>query len=252
MKSWRISLVLSFLTFALASSAMAQEEPAEAQRAPDGSSIIHVEGIFIAPIPGVPFSAKVPVEMSHPLQDGTVVSRKFYAIVARDNRGRVHNENRQIIPGQSTAEPAVNFYILSDPETDTRAFRNPAARICRLTTFRPVTSFIQIPAGPSPDGKRTLVREELGKDSMDSLEVIGTRETTTFKPGVLGNDGPLALTKEFWYSPQFHINLSVVRRDPRNGTQTLKVTNLSLTEPDEKLFELPTDYKTVDERKSSE
>lgn len=248
MNHWTKLLFVTALAAAASIHVLAQQAALEAQRAPDGGTTQHIDGIFIPPVPHAPFSAKVPVETSHALPDGTVENRKFYSIVARDSSGRVHNENRRIVPADSTEEPPVNYYIFTDPEAQTRTFCYPATHVCRVTRLRLVTSFEQIPEGPLDGGKRFLQRIELGNDTMDSLEVVGTREILTINQGTVGNDHPIATTKEFWYSPQLQINLSVVRKDPRNGTQTLKVTELTLTEPDPTLFKLPAGYKIEDER----
>jgi len=55
--------------------------------------------------------------------------------------------------------------------------------------------------------------------------------------------------KEFWYSPQLGINVALNGVDPRPGTEQFLVTNISLTEPDPKLFTLPAGY-TVEDRRS--
>ena len=56
------------------------------------------------------------------------------------------------------------------------------------------------------------------------------------------------LTKEFWYSPKLGVNLVVKRMGPTQGTQVFTVSNLSLAEPDARLFAEPSDYKLKDQR----
>jgi hypothetical protein len=83
---------------------------------------------------------------------------------------------------------------------------------------------------------------------MDGLEVVGTRETRTISPGTFGNDKPVVVIKEIWYSPQLQFNLSVTRIDPRNGTQKLEVTDLKLGEPGPEWFAMPDGYRQLTER----
>ena len=97
-------------------------------------------------------------------------------------------------------------------------------------------------------GQTQLTREDLGKSNISGVEVVGTRETRTIMAGVIGNDRPISITKEFWYSPQLGLNMSVKRIDPRHGTQTFSVTDVSLSEPDPKVFQVPAGYKVVDTR----
>jgi hypothetical protein len=83
---------------------------------------------------------------------------------------------------------------------------------------------------------------------IDDLNVVGTRETITINAGVLGNNKPLVSTREFWYSPDLQVNLSVLRKDPREGTQVIHVVDLSRTEPDPATFQVPAGYVVQDLR----
>jgi hypothetical protein len=250
MKQWKILAVTAVLALAVAPRVWAQEEE-EVVHAPDGGTTQHVDGLFITPIANAPFSAKVPIELLHTLPDGTEMHRHFYSLVARDSRGRVYHENHVPLQGNTNAESPVKFFVIIDTTAGTRTTCLPEQRLCRVLGIVRRAS-AKIPVGTFARGTRTLQREDLGRGSRDSLEVVGTRETTTIKPGVMGNDRPLVVTKEFWYSPQLQVNLEVVRQDPRSGTQTLKVTELNMGEPDGKLFEVPADFKIVDERASAE
>jgi len=83
---------------------------------------------------------------------------------------------------------------------------------------------------------------------VDDLNVVGTRETLTINVGVIGNSEPVVTTREFWYSSELEINLSVTRKDPREGTQTIQLINLSRDEPDPSLFRVPSDFVIEDQR----
>ena len=67
-------------------------------------------------------------------------------------------------------------------------------------------------------------------------------------PAPFGNDKPVVVTKEYWYSPLLRFDLSLTRIDPRNGTQKLEVTDLKLGEPGPEWFALPDGYRMVQER----
>jgi hypothetical protein len=91
----------------------------------------------------------------------------------------------------------------------------------------------------------------LGKGEIEGLETIGTRETISANPGTIGNDREVARTKEFWYSPKLGVNLVVKRYDPLQGTQVFAVSNISLAEPDPRLFAIPSKFKVNDQREPS-
>jgi hypothetical protein len=99
-----------------------------------------------------------------------------------------------------------------------------------------------MPVGPFDNGKRELTRESLGSDVIDGLNVAGTRETISINPGVVGNSQPLVTTREFWYSPDLQVNLSVTRKDPREGSQVIHVVDLSRAEPDPAMFQAPAGF----------
>ena len=215
---------------------------------PDNGMSDHVQGLFIPLVPGQPFHAKVAVQIHRQLPDGTVVDQKYYTLVARDNTGRTHRESRDLIPADSDLDPPLIRTIVYDPKTSLITNCYPEQRVCRQMTFDPTQHPVDEPVGPSSDGKSVLTREDLGKKTIDGLEVIGMRESRTFNPGAFGNDKPVVVTKEIWYSPQLQFNLSVTRLDPRNGTQKLEVTDLKLGDPGPEWFSTPDGYRLVSGR----
>lgn len=242
--------LLAFFCFAF-SAQLNGQTAVDVTHAPDGGISEHVDGIFIPGITGASFSAKVMVEITSHLQDGATVARKYYTQVARDSQGRMYREDRGIIPADADREPPLLHTYVSDPLTATRTMCSPAQRTCWITHYRPILRFAEAPAGPARDGKSFLVRERLGDSTINNLAVQGTRETVTFNANTFGNDRPVAVTKEFWYSPQLQINLTVTRNDPRTGNQKLQVTDLALGDPDPARFAIAEGYKMVDERQAS-
>jgi hypothetical protein len=115
-------------------------------------------------------------------------------------------------------------------------------RHCDVTGYHAAVRFSPPPTGSFDDGKRVLSREGLGTDSIDGLSVIGTRETLTMSAGVVGNSQPLTATREFWYSPDLQVNLFITRKDPREGSQVIRVGELSRTEPDPAIFQIPSGF----------
>jgi hypothetical protein len=98
----------------------------------------------------------------------------------------------------------------------------------------------------------TSESEDLGKQSIGRLETVGTRETTIIPAGTIGNNSPLLSKREFWFSPKLGVNLISRRQDPLSGTQNFEVSDITLGEPDAKLFEVPSGFKILDLRKPPE
>jgi hypothetical protein len=99
---------------------------------------------------------------------------------------------------------------------------------------------------PGNAGFRT--HEDLGIRMIEGIETTGTRDVTSLNAGVMGNDQPMKIVREYWHSNQLGINLLSILSDPRIGTQTFTLTDIAVTEPDPKYFELPADFQIVDSR----
>jgi TonB family protein len=113
-------------------------------------------------------------------------------------------------------------------------------------------TFMRTPApGHAPEGERVKpVRESLGKQMIEGVEAEGTRTTLTFPAGMMGNERPINVVSERWYSPELQTVVMTKHSDPRFGETTYRLTNINRGEPARTLFEVPSDY-TVKERRQS-
>ena len=74
------------------------------QRDPAAKFIPGFRAFQIPAVPNAPFTARIVVTWDQPLASGGTLSRKYYTMVARDSKGRVHRETRDLflpIPRQS-------------------------------------------------------------------------------------------------------------------------------------------------------
>ncbi len=92
------------------------------------------------------------------------------------------------------------------------------------------------------------VREELGSDVIQGVEVKGFRMTRTIPVGQIGNDRPIVMTDESWTAPSLGgIVLRSVSESQQSGRQTREVVSLTIGDPDPSMFQPPEGYKlTVD------
>jgi hypothetical protein len=225
---------------------LAAQEADESFRGPDRGTITRVPGIQILPASGRPFSGRDHIEWTRTLEDGTVVKTHLFAALARDSQGRIYREHMSFVPVNSNQPSRRREIDLLDPVAHTRTTCMVATHRCTVTDYHASTTFTPGPVGPFANGTRYLSRESLGTDVVDGLNVIGTRETVTISAGAVGNSQPLVTTKEFWYSPDLQVNVSVTRKDPREGTQVINVVDLSRTEPDAAMFQVPAGYVVQD------
>jgi hypothetical protein len=218
--------------------------------APGGGTHTSVESIFIPPMPNAPFTATVSTTWVRVLDDGSTVTLQNHRTVARDNSGRIFEQRRYLVPEGDPRENLIHRLEYADPSTHQIYYCEPMKHACEIYNYFPRTEAAPLaPAGPFDGGRRFLTRTELGNDTIGGVEVIGTRETTTINAGAAGNDRAISIVKEFWFSPQLGINVIEKRQDPRVGTQTFTVSEISLGEPDARFFDMPSSYRIVDTRK---
>jgi hypothetical protein len=247
--SMKLSTISIFSGIAFVLGTLAAQEPV---RAPDGGTISHVDGVDLLAIPGRPLTGKSSVEWTRTLEDGSTVSVHEIANLARDSQGRMYRERRRWVPVESDLEAPLIEMQFFDPIARTKTICTVGPKECAVSAYHPRTALIAMPTGPFAGGTRYLTRESLGADRIDGLDVTGTRETTTVNAGVVGNSAPLVSTREFWYSDAIQTNIAVTRIDPREGKQVVRLIDLSLSEPDPRVFALPKGFTLNDARSSAQ
>jgi hypothetical protein len=84
--------------------------------------------------------------------------------------------------------------------------------------------------------------EDLGKQTIEGVECTGTRTTVTIAAGAIGNDQPIQIVSERWYSADLQEVVLSTNSDPRMGKTTYRLTNISRNEPAPSLFQVPAGY----------
>lgn len=103
-----------------------------------------------------------------------------------------------------------------------------------VTTGGPVTVISHSAfAGPPP------TKEDLGIQNFEGVPAKGTRTKTIIPAGAIGNEQPITVVSEEWYSTDLQVLVMTKHSDPRSGETTYRLTNLIRSEPDASLFELP-------------
>jgi len=208
-----------------------------------GSVHTYVQGIDIPPIANAPFTAKETVTWEEPMVGGGSVARKYYTVIARDSRGRIHRERRGFVPAASNTQPPLRSVTILDPVSGTRTLCSESTMVCATSAWYP-----RLPAQPDTGSTMTIksgkgTSESLGSQTMDGLQVVGTREMHTSVAGTNGEDRVVISHTELWYSPDLQIDLSVIRTNPQLGQVTLSVTELVRGDPDPSLFAVPAGFQ---------
>ncbi len=116
---------------------------------------------------------------------------------------------------------------------------NPAGPMNTL----PATTVMKTSGQMMPSGmKINSNTESLGKQTIEGVEAEGKRITTTMPAGAIGNERPIEMVTETWYSPELQTTIMSKRSDPRTGETTFRLTNIRRAEPEASLFQVPSDY----------
>ena len=93
----------------------------------------------------------------------------------------------------------------------------------------------------------TTTTEKLEPRNIEGVIAEGTRQTTTFPVGWQGNDSPISMIYENWYSPGLKRDVLFTLKDTRTADLTHQLINVRRSEQDASLFQLPPDYTVMDE-----
>jgi hypothetical protein len=271
-----------FLTAAAAATCAAQTVASgtlsavlSAEPMPNGAvtavAIAGPNGFQFNGVTGQPFSAMQETETIQTLADGTHITQGVQKVMYyRDSLGRVRTERTALQPpgfADVSQKPPV-FIEIQDPVGGYRYMFDSNSRTVRRVPYGPlrvqtrnavgenVASVQPLPAKITPaqsmprrlagGSQPEISNENLGSQTIDGLLAEGTRTTTTWPAGSIGNDRPVTSTFETWMSRDLGMEVLTKRSDPRSGESTMKLTNISRSEPDASLFQPPAGAEIVD------
>lgn len=195
-------------------------------------------------VKGVPYSAEFTTESVQILGDGTRITRKSNGSVYRNSEGRTRREQvlGAIGPFAIEGEPP-HMAFINDPIMGLHYAIDLNNRTARKMSFRgspppppPLPSDFQTKADP-------VRNESLGKQVIEGVEVEGTRATISIPAGRVGNDRPLEIVSERWYSPELQIVILSKHKDPFAGENTYRLAHINREEPPMSLFEVPAGFE---------
>jgi hypothetical protein len=105
---------------------------------------------------------------------------------------------------------------------------------------------------PQPQPMNPPTVEKLGGQTVAGVYAEGTRTTRIIPAGKEGNDREIRTVTEVWTSPDLKIVVGRTTDDPRTGKSTMVVTDLSRGDPAASLFQVPADYKVIDQKPMGE
>ncbi len=214
---------------------------------------------------GAPYSAEGTTEIVQPLIDGNRIVRQTSASIARDSRGRVRREQTLAAVGAVIVAGDERAVTISDPASGISYELDPQRRMAirhQTPQRRPIAGTEQN-NGPffrtfreqgsealsprSPLGAPATKTESLGRQQIEGVTAEGTRTTITIPAGAIGNERAIESVYERWFSRELRVVILSHNRDPRFGETTYRLTHINREEPASWLFDVPADYRIVDE-----
>jgi len=201
-------------------------------------------------VTGAPFSATTTVQTTQVLSDGNQIQRSSNGTFARDSQGRTRRDMTPPAMGRwaGSGKPAPQVSMINDPvagnhyilEADKKIARQFPARGAGHGGKRGGAREGKREAGPADQANVTTT--SLGTQTINGVSATGTRTTRTIPAGAIGNEKPIVITSERWYSSDLQIVVMSKYSDPRTGETVMQVTNIQRSEPDASLFQVPADY----------
>jgi hypothetical protein len=204
-------------------------------------------------VKGAPYAADTVTESVQTLGDGNRIVRRNTSSFARDSEGRTRREMSVDVAGKPEESHKVIF--IDDPVAGFHYVLNTRTKTATKVPL-PKEGAVRAPGpmGPPMGGEVRFIRsegpepvtEELGRQSMEGVEVTGKRVTVTIPAGAIGNERALVSKTETWFSEALKAPVLVKRSDPRMGETVSRTTNIRQGEQPRYLFEIPADYKLED------
>jgi hypothetical protein len=215
-------------------------------------------------VTAAPYSATATTESTQVLADGNKIVNKTSSFVARDSQGRTRRETDLHRIGTMQVDSPKTIFI-NDPTTHsqyiftrggaeaTKVIRGEGAwkegpQIIDLGGRRERRSqqnvIVNVQGARESqqsikESNEQVKHEDLGTQTIEGVSAQGKRETVTIPAGQIGNERPIEIVTETWFSPELHTMVLRKHSDPRMGESTYRLTDIKRNEPDAALFQPP-------------
>ncbi len=274
---------LTFSSFAIAAEEDVIIEREVIATAPEGVAMMPFEEAVPAPgsfvfisslfemgdkvVKGAPYSAEAVTERIQTLSDGNRIVHKNNSQVFRDSAGRIRREQEfGVIGNWVSAETPERHIFIKDPVAGFHYVLETQNQIARKIKLSEKGEFRWKEKGASEEGDHEASvapghgpairhrmrmrmkpenerKESLGKQTMEGVEVEGSRTVGTIAAGEIGNERPIETITEKWYSEELKLYVMTRHIDPRFGETIYRLTNIKRGEPEASLFQVPSNYK---------
>lgn len=217
-------------------------------------------------VTAAPYTATATTESTQVLADGNKIVNKTSSFVARDSQGRTRRETELHRIGTMQVDSPKTVFI-NDPTTHTQYIFTPGGEATKVIrsegNWKESPQIIDLRGARERHAKEKVIvnvqgmhasqqnkesaeqvkHEDLGTQTIEGVSAQGKRETVTIPAGQIGNERPIEIVTETWFSPELHTMVLRKHSDPRQGDSTYRLTDIKRNEPDTALFQPPANAK---------
>jgi hypothetical protein len=223
-------------------------------------------------VTAAPYTATATTESTQVLADGNRIVNKTSSFVARDSQGRTRRETDLHRIGTMQVNSPKTVFI-NDPTAHTQYIFTPGGEATKVIrsegNWKESPQILDLRGNDLRSGKgerrineKVIVKmqgthdvqqskesneqvkhEDLGTQTIEGVSAQGKRETITIPAGQIGNERPIEIVSETWFSPELHTMVLRKHSDPRQGESTYRLTDIKRNEPDASLFQPPAGTK---------
>jgi hypothetical protein len=212
---------------------------------PSNGSSFHTDTLVgqSGPVMGKPLSAEEVHRNEQILSDGSRIDNSETNHFYRDSQGRMRTETAT---GAVIYDPTTGYtYDLTfGSKSYTKSAVKPGSNV--MIAARAHQSGTSSWSGNRKGGTNKSgngpASEDLSPQFVNGIFARGSRSTSTIPAGAIGNDRDLKIVNESWFSEDLKLLLKSSNSDPRFGTTTYELRNITQAEPDSSLFQVPSDY----------
>jgi len=133
------------------------------------------------------------------------------------------------------------------PEAGATSLRGTGPVTVAAMPAAPAGDVFFVTAGPAgcaagPNVKQAPQAVSIGERRIEGLKVTGSRLEFTIAAGDVGNEQPITVRTDQWFSPDLGVVVSSTHNDPMIGETTYRLEQINRAEPDAALFTVPADY----------
>jgi hypothetical protein len=243
---------------------------------------LRMDNMEAAPVKGRPFCATITTEHTQVFADGNRIHTTEDSTLCRDSEGRTRREADLNLLGAVPQESPTKLITIVDPVAGLRYVLDTNEKVARKMAIPSLPSLP--PGGPNTasqigyaakagavgtmvyeaggvagpnvffkklgpnSGESAPTTENLGDQTIEGIHATGTRVTTTIPSGSMGNEQPMRVTSESWYSPELKATVMLKHNDPWAGELKIQFMSVNASEPDRALFTVPSNYNILVEK----